>query len=206
MFSIILVAAAHLSAPQGVDVRYLVTVDDLPIEYLPVVSDRSVGIRLTVRPDGQVQSCEVEYESGVEQVDRYTCKLAKRRARFTAASADAGTPSYAVYRTTVRWVTTGFAEAGPAPNVADLTLTVNQLPVGKKSPLYLNVAFEVDQSGHASSCAIMSQPKPLTSDEQDLVKVACDQIVATYRPIPAKNEQGQPVASVQNALVGFVTK
>jgi len=44
MFWIVLAAAsAQLSPPLGTDIRSLFSYDDVPMEYLPAESDRSVG-------------------------------------------------------------------------------------------------------------------------------------------------------------------
>jgi len=198
--------AAQLSAPQGTDIRTVFSDDDVPWNYLPAESDRSVGIRLTVRPDGKVQSCEIEYPSGIEGLDVYTCKIAKRRARFAPASAQAGTPAYAVYRTTIRWIVTDFATRPPRRDVADLTLTVSALPAGLKSPEYVYLKFDVDERGFASSCSAEGPLRRKNSDDLQLVRVACDELLKSYKPKPAKNEQGTPVPSVQDALVAFAKK
>jgi hypothetical protein len=198
-------AAASLSAPLGTDIRAVFSDADMP-DYLGEESDRSVGIRLIVRPDGKVQNCETEYSSGLDQLDLYTCKIAKRRARFAPASAQAGTPAYAVYRTTIRWIVTGFATPPPSRSVADLTVTVNALPAGLKSPAYVNVKFDVDERGLASSCSAEGPLRRNTSDDAQLVQLACDELLKSYTPKPAKNEQGTPVPSVQDALVAFATK
>jgi len=205
MLILALAAAAPLSAPLGTDVRTVFSDADMP-DYLAEETDRSVGIRLIVRPDGKVQGCETEYSSGLDQLDLYTCKIAKRRARFAPASAQAGTPAYAVYRTTIRWIVTGFASRPPPHSVADLTLTVNALPAGLKSPAYVSVKFDVDERGLASSCSAEGPLRRNTSDDAQLVQVACDQLLKSYKPKPAKNEQGTPVPSVQDALVAFATK
>lgn len=200
------VAAAALSPPPPIELRALFSADDLPQEYLPPESDRTVGVRVTVRPDGRIQDCEAEYTSGIEGLDVFTCKLIKRRAKYAPAPAQNGTPSYAVYRTSVRWVVTSFARPGPPPSVADLTLTVNQLPAGLKSPAYVNVKFDVDERGVASSCSAEGALRRNNSDDLQLVQVACGEVLKSYKPKPAKNEQGTPVPSVQDALVAFAIK
>lgn len=199
------VATAPLSPPLGTDIRAVFSDDDVPYQYLPEESDRSVGIRLTVRPDGKVQRCEAEYTSGIEGLDVYTCKIAKRRARFAPASAQAGTPAYAVYRTTVRWIVTGFASRPPPRQVADLMLTIEALPAGVKSPEYVSVKFDVDDQGRASGCSAEAPSKAKSSDDPQLVEIACQQLLRSYKPKPAKDEQGKPVPSVQDALVAFTT-
>ena len=192
---------AHLNAPRPIEIRTLFTPDDLPLQYLPAESDRTVGIRLTVRPDGHVQGCDAEYTSGIDGLDVYTCKLAKRRARYAPALAGSGTPSYAVYRTSVRWIVTDFGRPGPPPNVADLTLTVNQLPAGMKGPDYISVVFEIDEQGHASSCSLPIGKA--NSVDPELSRIACDQILKSYKPTAARDQAGTPVPSVQDAVVAF---
>lgn len=207
MFWIALVAAvAQFSAPQGPDIRTLFSADDVPMQYLPVESDRTVGIRLTVRPDGRVQSCDVEYTSGVDGLDVYTCKLAKRRAKYAPASLKDGTPTYAVDRASIRWVVTGFAAPGPSPNSADLTLTVGKLPKGVDLPAFVFLKFVVDEQGRTSECSRRDGSKNKSEEEAEFVRIACDEFMRTYKAKPAKDEQGKPVPSVQDAVVAFASK
>jgi hypothetical protein len=206
MHWIAFVAATQLSPPPPIDLRALFSADDMPGDYMPAESDRTVGIRVTVKPDGRVQDCTTEYTSGIDRLDVLTCKLVKRRAKYAPAPLQAGIPSFAVYRTSIRWVVTGFANPASAPNLADLTLTVNQLPDGLKAPTGIGVKFDVDESGHASSCSAEEKPGQTRPFDPALVSLACDQFLRAYKPVPAKDENGRPVPSVQDAMVGFVIK
>ena len=206
MLLLALAAAAQLSAPQGTDIRTVFSDRDMPLEYMPSEGDLSVGVRLTVRPDGKVQGCEIEYPSGLDRLDLHTCKIVKRRARYAPASAQRGTPAYAVYRTTVRWVVTGFATPRRLEYPADLTLTVNQLPAGVESPLVVGLTFAVDEQGRASSCAAQPLPSRAKPYDPEIVNLACDQLAKTYVAIPAKDDSGKPVRSVQTGTVAFSTR
>lgn len=201
-----LLAAAGLSAPPPANLTGLFRADDVPLEMLGEGEvDRTVEIRLTVRPDGHVQSCEVERSSGMRNLDIYTCKIAAGRAKFAPPTTQGGAPSYAVYRAPIRYLVTSGGPYSPRAPSADFIATVNQLPRGLKSPVAVHVTFEVDEQGHLSACKSETLPRTAEADPQ-LARLACDQLLKTYTAIPAKDEAGKTVPSVQDAIVAFMTK
>jgi hypothetical protein len=55
-----------------------------------------------------------------------------------------------------------------------------------------------------TSCkAERTEPFEQVANDPALVAVACDQLMKSYKPVPAKNSAGQPVPSVQDAIVRF---
>jgi|1186.fasta_scaffold75665_2 TonB family protein len=203
MFWIALLAVAQLSAPPAKNLVGLFASDDVPLQMLGDEADRTVGIRLTVRPEGQVQSCEVEYSSGIAELDLYTCKLAAKRSKFAPASRN-GTPAYAVYRLPVRYLVTS-GRRSPVPPRADFTIRINELPRDVRSPAAIHLVFEVDERGHPSACKAEDIQGKFHADAQ-LVGRACDQLLKDYTAIPARDEGGKVVPSVQDAIVQFRTQ
>jgi hypothetical protein len=65
--------------------------------------------------------------------------------------------------------------------------------------------FGVDEQGHQSACRTEETPgKPKPNSQ--LVLLACDQLQRNYKAIPAKDEAGRTVPSVQNGIVAFTMK
>jgi TonB family protein len=207
MFWIILAAATQLSMPVALGLRYpdvrgIFSSDDFPAYMQAAGTTRSVDIRVVVQPDGILKDCEIESSSGDTGLDRYTCGLIMKRARFSPAKWLDGSPAYGVIRVPVVWA------AGSPPSrkttPADLELTVNQLPKGVGSPAFERLILAVDESGHASFC----QGNPFWAPGMDqnnpqLVAVACRQVTKSYVAAPPKDDTGKTVRSVQNVVVRF---
>jgi hypothetical protein len=172
--------------------------DDVPVELVGEGYGRRVDVRVTVGPDGKVRNCQAEFSSEVPKLDAYTCELIIRRAHFRPALWIDGRPAYGVIRTGISWS----VDAGMPPVPGDLQVTLAQRPKHMKSPTFANLMFAVDQSGRPSSC-VEEEPKGGRRDElsPELLKVACDQLLKSYVAIPAMDDAGRPVRSVQNAVV-----
>ena len=188
----LLAIAAQLSAPEPKQIWFAVGDNPVPTR------DALVSMRITVDPNGKLQSCEIESTSGDKDLDSYTCKITEKRARFRAARWTDGTASYGVYRLRTAWL----ARNQPASQFrpyGDLILTLNRPPKGVRYPATTEVALAVDEVGRILSCGPTNKKSKLA-----LVGIACDQLRASYRPVPAKDRDGAPIRSVQNARVFFV--
>lgn len=75
--------------------------DDYPTEALQWGAGGSVGFRLRIEPDGTISECKVIESSNVPSLDRQTCAVVKKRARFSPAFGHDGKPiwSYTFGRT-----------------------------------------------------------------------------------------------------------
>lgn len=189
--------AAQLSEPVGIGGT--VSASDAPVHLITENRLQRVSIALTVKPDGKTQSCSIEVSSGNPKLDTYTCNLISRRARFRAATSSNGTPSYGIFRQTMSW----WVGNGMPPKVrppADLYLTVLKLPGEAKSPVTLQVRAEVDAVGRVSHCEPIDQKL-----SAGFAGVACEQLLKSFKPKPARNYEGTAVPSVQNATVLFET-
>jgi hypothetical protein len=197
MFWIALSAAvSQLNAP--VPQAMWFSNDDFPIRQMAGKEFAVVKLRLTIMPDGKLQSCEVEWSTGNQYVDKYTCDLTRRRAQFRPARAEDGTPSYGVLRMPVIW-TVAPLDRGPH---GDLVLTVSRLPKGVHPPASVRLMFSVDEEGRLSSCT--AEPFPsMRKPNLVLAPLACDQLAKQYKPTPAKDETGKTVRSIQDASVEF---
>lgn len=165
-----------------------------------------VGIRLTVRPDSAVQNCEVEKSSRIRDLDRLTCEIATRRARFVAAHQADGSRAFGVYRTSVKWLIADAPFDTSKLSNPDLELTVQNLPPGVKSPSIARVMFAVDASGQMGPCvAEPTKTYEKAENNPELVSIACQQLEEAYRPVPAKDRSGSAVPSIQDATVKFTS-
>lgn len=194
---IALAILAQLSAP--VPSKPLLTPADVPMEIMEENVLHTVGIAVTVKPDGRVQSCLVEKSSGNRKLDSYTCKLLTRRARFRRPTHIDGSPAYGLYRTGINW----WAGNGYPPRrlpLADLYLTVSKLPPKLESPLSVRLKVAVDPTGRASHCLAED-----SKEQPELVRLGCEQLLKSYQPSPVRSEAGVPVASVQSATVVIQT-
>lgn len=181
--------AAQLAAAHPSNLTSLMTPDDVPVDLVTRNRLQTVGIALTAGPDGKVRRCSVEATSGNPKLDAYTCSLA-RRARFSPSA------TYYVERTHIDWwVGDGYP---PESRFANLAVEVTALPPKLHSPLLVGLLFAVDQAGNMSGCRGWSAKDPV-----DLVPIACEQLAKTFRPQPARSEDGNPVASEQSATVLF---
>lgn len=192
-----LALAAQLSG--SILLKPLFGPEDVPMRLVEPNVLQTVGIALTTTPDGKVQGCAIEKSSGNAKLDAYTCRIASRRARFQAPTHADGSPAYLVYRTDIDWwIGDGYPPS--KPKSADLYLTVAALPAKVQSPASVRLKLDVGADGHISNCAAEdSRYEPV------LVRTGCEQLLRTYKPMPARTAEGTAVASVQSAIVLFQT-
>ena len=197
--------AAQIVASDPNDQVGWFTVDDVP-SFLTNLGTGAwqVPYRVDVSPEGKILDCQTEVKSPVAQLDIYTCRIIRRRARFKPARID-GRPTHGIFRSAITFgvaVETNFAP--PITPNADIQVVVNRLPARTTSPSYVRVAFIVDEGGEKSSCTgDTTANRKSAANDPALVPVACEQIMKSYKATPAR-VAGVPTISFQNATVGFV--
>jgi hypothetical protein len=203
MFWIALAAQISMPVMDQASIWTLLSVDDVPLDIVPDGESRRVNVRVAVKPDGNIQNCRTEFSSGIPKLDAYTCAIILRRARFHPAIGLDGLPAYGVIRTAVTWAVNDTSRDWPA----DLELTVMKLPEGIKNSAFVNLMFAVDEAGRSSSCAV-EEPRPPVHRKltNELIQVACGQLLKNYVAIPATDIAGKAVRSVQDATVRFSTE
>lgn len=77
--------------------------NDYPSRALQQEREGTTGFRVTVGPDGRVQSCTVTSSSGHADLDDATCKNIQRRGRFDPALDASGNPTSGSWSSRVRW-------------------------------------------------------------------------------------------------------
>ena len=196
--------AASVSAPKPIGLLNWYRPDDMPAYHQIAGITRRVHLRVTVRPDGSLQNCEVENDGGDAKLAAYTCILTLKRAEFEPAMWSDGTASYGVYRTAPTWA----VGSPPSPNSVpgDLELDVDRLPKGEKSPAFVTIMFAVDISGNPSSCSAVPPRSRRDRSDPELVSIACEQWIKSLKATPAKNDAGEAVPSVQTGSVKFVRR
>jgi hypothetical protein len=212
MLMLWLALTAQMSLPvanvRGADIRGVFTANDFPAYLQKAGASRTVYTRTTVRPDGTVQGCVAEGKSGEPKLDAYTCGLIVRRAKFSPASWTDGSPAYGIIRAPVNWVVTYHPQSYEQmlqSSIPDLEVTVSRLPAAAHQIAEAYVEVAADESGHPVACAEY-QPMGKTVDEHrfpELVPIACDQVMKTYAVLPATDDSGKAVRSVQNVVVRF---
>ena len=80
------------------------TTNDYPSQALREEREGVTRFRVTVGPDGRVQSCSVTGSSGSPDLDATACAKITARARFSPATDGEGQPTTGSYSNAVRWV------------------------------------------------------------------------------------------------------
>jgi protein TonB len=86
------VAAASNVPPPAPWLTALFTVSDYPTEAIKNGWQGNVTVDLTVGPKGRATNCVVVVSSGHEVLDKTTCRILMRRARFKPATDASGQP------------------------------------------------------------------------------------------------------------------
>jgi len=77
--------------------------DDYPESALDAGVGGTVTVRLTIGSDGRVSGCSVSKSAGNSALDRATCSVITRRARFTPAIGNDGKPTTDTYTQSIVW-------------------------------------------------------------------------------------------------------
>jgi hypothetical protein len=197
-------AVANVSAPKPVNFLRWYKPDDMPAYHQIAGVTRKVYLRMTVRPDGSLQSCEVENDGGDAKLAAYSCALTLKRAKIEPATWSDGSPAFGVYR----WAPTWAVGSPPAPDFAlgDLELEVDRLPKGESSPAFVSIMFAVDTAGSPSLCSAAPPSSRYHRINPELVPIACEQWIRSFKAVPARDDAGNDVASVQIGTVKFVRR
>lgn len=205
MLWIALAAAAQLSAPVPKDLTKWFYADDVP-DYLMAKGNGLwfVKVGIGISPDGALTGCQIEGSSGIPKLDAFTCRTILKRAKFVPARSIDGSPAFGVFRTSIKWSVADAPWDDSKFSDPDVEVQVQNLPPAVKSPSLVRVMFAVDQAGTIGSC--LAEPTKSFQHVDNvpaLVPIACDQLAKSYKPVPAKDEGGNAIPSVQDALVRF---
>ncbi|WP_420381242.1 energy transducer TonB [Novosphingobium sp.] len=76
---------------------------DYPSRALQLSQEGVTGFHVSVGTDGKVTSCEITKSSGSPELDKTTCAVVTRRARFNPATDGDGNPTTGSFSNSVRW-------------------------------------------------------------------------------------------------------
>lgn len=170
-----------------------------PKTALRVAERGHMAYTIDVAPDGSAIRCETQETT---DLDRKVCELLMKRARFLPAKDDQGRPAFGVYEGVASFLLPG--KNSRRPDRSKLAVVIDQLPAGVASPAYARVAFLVDSAGAISQCASTpGERRRFLQTVEALGPAACDKLATDYRPEPARDVAGEPVASVQSVMVRF---
>jgi TonB family protein len=197
LFASLLAQAVVAAAPATPLPWY--TFDDFPQKAFDREWKGAAVFEVLVAPDGKPVDCTITHSTGHDILDRQTCWVAMRRAKFSPAHGPDGAAVYGAYRSLVNWHRPDRSklQADPAP---DLEVTVASLPAGTREPAAVKLAYFVDASGSPSGCTPLpesaSQPKPL-------VDAACSALIGKLPRAPV-TAGSAPVPAVKTAAVLFI--
>ncbi|MCT2398367.1 energy transducer TonB [Novosphingobium mangrovi (ex Huang et al. 2023)] len=95
--------APQSAKPRG-DMAQWVTTDDYPTRDIRAGHTGAVGFRLAIDASGRVTDCTIIKSSGYAGLDDATCRNVTKRARFEAATNEAGERVAGSYSGMIRWV------------------------------------------------------------------------------------------------------
>lgn len=153
---------------------------------------------VVIAPDGRPVDCKITRSTGHDILDRQTCFVAMKRARFSPARGPDGAPAYGTYRGLVNWHRPDrqAMQGYPGP---DLEITVASLPAGTSRPPAVKLAYFVDAKGNPSSCTVMPESLP---QPRVLADAACSGLIGKLPHTPVSANNGA-VPAVRTAAVLF---
>ena len=81
----------------------LFSTDDYPQAAIRSEEQGTTAVGLTIGTDGRVSGCSVSSSSGSSSLDRATCDIIRKRARFTPAKDQNGAPISGSFSQRIRW-------------------------------------------------------------------------------------------------------
>ncbi len=97
------VAGAPGPASASTDLVALFSADDYPTRAILNEEQGTTAFRVTVSRRGRVSKCEIVQSSGSEALDKQTCRIVSRRARFSPARDKDGRRVEGSFSGRIRW-------------------------------------------------------------------------------------------------------
>jgi TonB family protein len=151
-----------------------------------------------VTPEGRAEDCKITHSTSYDILDKQTCFVAMKRARFSPARGPEGAPVYGTYRGLVRWHRPDqeSLQGEPGP---DLEISLASLPNGTTRPPAVKLAYFVDARGNMSNCVPLPESLP---QPQPLINAACNELLGRLPHTPVSAKAGA-VPAVKTAAVLF---
>jgi len=185
-------AMATAEPPRLLNGDRLIGADDYPTAALENGDYGVVSMHLQVDAQGRVTGCAVTETSGSAPLDRVSCTVAKRRARFAPARNATGAAIASDYRLATTY---GINEHQP-PITIPMTLGVKALPPGYTQAAKLQAVFGAD--GHVMRCETRE-----TSGNANADRAICGEIERTLVVTPPRSGSDEPAAAVRTYIANL---
>lgn len=191
--------AVALPGPAGNPGAWLDTFD-IPESAVRAGENGSIFYKAVVTPDGKVDQCTVEASSAARSDWEKFCSRVKRRFSFEAARDQQGTPVYYVEEGNYAFVLPETWVRNPARPSPSLVVDVAKLPGAADGKVDVAVNIAVDPAGKLLHCNAAS-----SAGQAALSRLACEQLSASWAPMPERNSAGQPISYIRQMQVEFRT-
>ena len=180
-----------VSGPEPIRQGFGISSSDYPSDALRQREYGVVSVLLRVNDAGRVTDCLVTESSRSASLDRGSCAVLRRRARFHPAQDSTGQSIASSYRMAVTWGV-GFT----VTTRTDMTLPVQQLPDHYERPAVIQMAYGAD--GHPASCTTLTSSGSPAADA-----AICRAVVAQLFITPPKSGSSEPALAVRSAHVSL---
>lgn len=195
MIGLILMAAAGAAAePEAAKLLRFRRDWEYPKEELKKKISGLVRVQLTISPDRKPIRCDLLNSSDSPKLDTEACVISNL-GTFSAARDANGKPVYGVLNQSYVFL---IDKPVTAPPSVDLSLAVNHMPKNARTSVTRTAALSVDAAGTVKSCD--TEP---TTMYAELDKAMCTMASHRLSFKPALDENGAPVASIQQFVVEF---
>ena len=109
---------SELQAPAQANLALFFSNDDYPVPARINEEEGTVGAVIAVASDGRVEGCYVAASSDSSGLDEETCRIIRRRARFTPARLSSGRPVADFVAVRIRWEFTRALPASGSPEAS----------------------------------------------------------------------------------------
>jgi len=171
---------------------------DIPESAVRAGENGSIFYKLVVGPDGKVDRCNVQAASAQSGDWDKFCGHVKLRFSYRPAKDQAGDPTYYVLEENDAFVLPGTWIRDAQKPGSDFVVDVARLPGSTDGKLDVAVNIAVDATGKLQQCNA-----PAKAPQPTLSRLACEQLMANWAPMPERNAAGLPISYVRQMQVEF---
>ncbi len=203
MLSVLLAAAAAATAPvPAMTNDWWSDYYDTPAQGLAPGELSIVVAEMTVNKNGYLAGCTGRAYTGNPQMGPYVCDRLKNRAVFDPARGPDGRKAIGIYRKVIIVANVTKETRFKAPrfgiHVRGAAHSASDNP--------FEIQFYLDANGQLSDCSLIDQVGINLLRHKQLVDPAvvqqgCAEVAKQLQPVPPHDNRGNPIATVQNALV-----
>lgn len=202
MFSVLLAAAAVTAPVPAMTTDWWSNYYDTPRRGLAPGELSVVVAEITVNTRGYFAGCVGRAYVGNSKMGPYVCSRLKMRAVFDPARGPDGRKVTGIYRKLIVNANVKTETRFRAPNFG--IHVPASAESAKDNPF--EIQFYLDASGRVSDCSLidavginLERHKQMV--DSAIVQRACAEILSQLKPVPPRDKHGNPIPTVQNALV-----